>query len=80
MRALILGCFVVGGCATTTGALQERAAADYKCNAGDVHVKELGKRVYRVEGCGHVDTWVCDGNDDCNREVRPDELAPAKAD
>jgi hypothetical protein len=62
LRVLLIGCFVMAGCAEEWPSLRARSAGDLHCAAETLKIYKLDERAYRVVGCRQdvVYISVCD--------------------
>jgi hypothetical protein len=49
---------LVGGCASTTGAVRQRFVNEFECPDPQVTVTALGSGAYRARGCGQQARYV----------------------
>jgi hypothetical protein len=73
---------VVANCGATDEQLRARAAFDFKCSQGSIHIVEIDGRTRGVSGCGQQGTYVesCSGppgafNRDCTWVLNSDSRA-----
>ncbi|MGZ3417864.1 MAG: hypothetical protein ACXWUG_15325 [Polyangiales bacterium] len=65
---ILVACLLFSGCMGSK--LNARAASDFSCPESQLRTRQLNANSFRVEGCGHAATYVCDEFDGtCNREV-----------